>query len=131
MDAFLRCAALALTGVILSLVLGRRTPDLGVLLTLAVCVLLGLTALRLLDPVVELLRQLRRLGCLDGDALSILLKTAGIAVISELAALICSDAGEGALGKALQLLANAAILWLSLPLFQQILTMLEGVLTQN
>lgn len=131
MDAFLRCAALALTGVILSLVLGRRTPELGTLLTLAVCVMLCLAAMAFLEPVTELLRQLRRLGSLDGDAVSILLKTAGIAVISELASLICSDAGEGTLGKGLQLLANAAILWLSLPLFQQILTMLEGVLAQN
>ena len=84
-----------------------------------------------LEPVADFLRQLQRLGNLDGEAVGILLKSAGIGLLSELAGLLCADAGENAMGKAMQLLSSAAILWLSLPLFQQILTLIEGVLAQN
>ena len=128
MAEYLRWAAVVLIGVILSLVIGRQSRDMSLLLTLAVCVAVCMAAVGFLEPVMELLRQLRRLGELDSEAVTILLKAAGIGLLSELAGLICADAGEGALGKALEILSSAAILWLSLPLFQQILTMIEGVL---
>lgn len=131
MAEYIKWAAVVLIGLILSLVIGRQSRDMSLLLTLAVCVLVSIAALTFLEPVMELLRQLRRLGNLSGEAISILLKTAGIGLLSELASLICADAGEGAMGRALQILSNAAILWLSLPLFQQILTMIEGVLAQQ
>ena len=131
MAEYIKWAAVVLVGLILSLVIWRQSRDMSLLLTLAVCVLVSVAALTFLEPVIDLLRQLRRLGDLSGDAISILLKAAGIGLISELTSLICADAGEGAMGRALQILSNAAILWLSLPLFQQILTMIEGVLAQH
>ena len=130
MAEYLQWTAVVLIGLILSIVLGKRSRDMGLLLTLAVCVLVCLGALEFLRPVTELLRELRRLGGLDSESVSILLKAAGIGLLSELAGLLCADAGEGALGKALQLLSNAAILWLSLPLFRQIIGLIGEVLAE-
>ncbi len=121
-------AAAALIGLILTLVVGRQSRDMSLLLSLAVCVLLCLGAMEFLQPVTELLGELRRLGDLDGGAVSILLKCAGIGILSEVAGLLCADCGEGAMGKALQICSNAAILWLSLPLLRQVLTMIGEVL---
>lgn len=130
MGEYLRFAAAALIGLILVLVVGRQSRDLGMLLSLAVCVLLALGAMEFLEPVMELLQELKRLGELDGGAVGILLRCAGIGMISELAGLLCADAGEGAMGRALQICANAAILWLSLPLLRQVLTMIGEVLAK-
>ena len=130
MGEYLRLAAAALVGLILVLVVGRQSKDLSLLLSLAVCVLLCLGAVEFLEPVLELLQELKRLGELDGGAVGILLRCAGISLVSEVAGLLCADAGEGALGKALQICSNAAILWLSLPLLRQILTMLGEVLAK-
>ena len=130
MGEYLRFAAAALIGLILVLVVGRQSRDLGMLLSLAVCVLLALGAMDFLEPVMELLDELKRLGELDGGAVGILLRCAGIGMVSELAGLLCADAGEGAMGKALQICANAAILWLSLPLLRQVLTMIGEVLAK-
>ena len=130
MGEYLRFAAAALIGLILVLVVGRQSRDLGMLLSLAVCVLLALGAMEFLEPVMELLDELKRLGELDGGAVGILLRCAGIGMISELAGLLCADAGEGAMGRALQICANAAILWLSLPFLRQVLTMIGEVLAK-
>ena len=130
MGEYLRFAAAALIGLILVLVVGRQSRDLGMLLSLAVCVLLALGAMEFLEPVLELLDELKRLGELDGGAVGILLRCAGIGIISELVGLLCADAGEGAMGRALQICANAAILWLSLPLLRQVLTMIGEVLAK-
>ena len=121
---------MALIGLILSLVLSKQSKDMGLLLTLAVCVLVCLGALEFLEPVMDLVQQLRHLGGLDSEAVSVLLKAAGIGLLSELAGLLCTDAGERALGKVLQILSNAAILWLSLPLFRQIIEMIREVLAE-
>lgn len=131
MTEYLQLAAVVLIGVILSQVLKKQSKELGLLLTLAVCALVSMGAAAFLEPVTELLRELRRLGGLDGDAVSILLKSAGIGLLGELAGLICTDCGEGAMGKALKLLSNAAILWLSLPLFRQIIAILGEVLAKT
>ena len=119
---------MTLIGLILALVLGKQSKEMGLLLTLAVCVLVSIAALGFLEPVAELLRELRDLGELDGQALSILIKCAGIGVLSELASILCADAGEGAMGKALALLSSGAMLWLSLPLLRQLLDMIGEVL---
>ncbi len=128
MGEYIRWTAVVLMGLVLSLVIGKRSKDLSLLLTLAVCVLVCLGAVEFLEPVTALLSDLRRFGGLDSEAVSILLKSAGIGLLSELAGTLCADAGEGALGKALQILSNAAILWLSIPLFRQILSLIEEVL---
>ena len=130
MNEYLQWAAVVLIGLILSLVLGKQSKDMSLLLTLAVCVLVCLGALEFLEPVTELIRELRRLSGLDSEAISILLKATGIGLLSELAGLLCADAGENALGKVLQILSNAAILWLSIPLFRKIIEMIGEVLAE-
>ena len=128
MTEYLRWTAVTLIGLILALVLGKQSKELGLLLTLGVCTLVSIGALAFLEPVTELLRELRDLGELDGQALSILIKCAGIAVLSELACILCADAGEGGMGKALGLLSSGAMLWLSLPLLRQLLELIGEVL---
>lgn len=129
MGEYLRWAAVVLVGVILALVVSRQSRDMSLLLTLAVCILVCLGTLGFLEPVMELLRELRRLGNLDSEAISIALKCAGIGLLSELIGLICADAGESAMGKALEVLSAAAILWLSLPLIRELLVLIREVLS--
>ena len=129
MGEFLRWTAVVMAGVILSVVAGKQAKEMGLLLTLAVCVLVSLAALRFLEPVTEFLADLRRLGNLDSESISIALKCAGIGILSELMEMVCADAGEQAMGKAVQILSASAILWLSLPLLRGILTLIEGVLS--
>lgn len=130
MGEYLRLLGAVLIGLILMLVLGKQARDLSTLLSLAVCVLVGIGAMEFWEPVTDLLQELCRLGQLDDGAVSILLKCAGIGIVSELAGLICADAGEAALAKVLQICSNAAMLWLSLPLFQQIVDMIGEVLAK-
>ena len=131
MGEYLRGVSVILIGLILTLVLGRQEKDFRVLLTLAVCVSVCIGVVQFLEPVMTLLQDLRRMADLDSEALSILLKCAGIGAVSEVAGILCADVGEGALGKALQICSNAAILWLCLPLVQQILTVIGEVLAKT
>ncbi len=125
MGEVLRWAALILAALVLLRLCGR---DFGVPVSLAVCVLILLGALEFLEPVVSFLRELRRLASLNGQALSILLKAAAMGLIAQIASMLCADAGEGALGKVLETASSWAILWLSLPLLQEILSVVQDIL---
>lgn len=128
MELYLRSTALVLVGVILSLVLGKKSPDLGLLLVMAVSCMVCLAAAEYLGAMMDLVREIRILGSLDGELVSVLLKCAGIGFVSELSCLICQDAGQNAMAKALQILANCTIIYLSLPLLRQLLSLLQEVL---
>ena len=128
MDIFLRTCAAALVAVILILILKKQGSDWSVVLALLVCCMILIVACSFLAPVLDFLRQLRTLTGLDPDLLIVLLKAAGIGLVGEIAALICQDSGNSALGKGIQILSSVVILWLSIPLFERMLALLQRIL---
>ena len=125
MSLFWKAAA----AVLLALSLGKQ-KDIGVLLTMAVCCMVTMIAISYLEPVLDFLRELETLGDLQGDMLGILLKAVGIGLVSEIAGLVCTDAGNGSLGKTLQMLGSAVILYLSLPIFTAMLELIREILRE-
>lgn len=128
METFLQAVGLVLVGVVLTQVLGKSSREMSLMLSLAVCAGVCIGAVGYLNALTDFLGQLRVLGNLDREFLGILLKCAGIGFLAEVAALICGDAGQSAMGKALQIMANAAVIFLSLPLLRRMLELLEEVL---
>ena len=128
MVLFWKAAGAALIAVILGLSLSKQQKDIGTMLTMAVCCMICGAALVYLEPVLEFLRELEGLGELQGDILRILLKAAGIGFVTEIAAMVCSDAGNGSLGKSLQTMGGCVILYLSLPVFRSFLDLIREIL---
>lgn len=122
----MKAAGAVLVAVVLILALGRK--DMGLLLCMAVCAMVCVTALDYLKPVSELFRTLEDLGTLDADLMAVLLKAVGIGLLTEIAGVICIDSGNASMAKALQLLGTAVVLWLSLPLFTALLELIREIL---
>lgn len=128
MTPFLQISGAVLLAVILVLALKSYCKEISTILAITVCCLTGLTALRYLQPVLEFLKKLEDLGGLDEVMIEILLKATGIGILSEIANLVCKDAGNESMGKSMQLLGTAVILYLSLPLFQTLIELLQTIL---
>ena len=128
MEGFFKAVGAALIAVVLILTLRREGREIGQLLSVLACVLVAMVALSYFQPVADFIQTLKRVGSLDGQMVGILLKVVGISITAEISALICDDSGNSALGKALQLLATAVILCLSVPLLNQLLQLIEGIL---
>lgn len=126
MELYWKAAAAVLLAVVMILALRRQ--ELGILLAMAACVMVALAALEYLKPVMELVESMKELGDMDGDVLHILMKTVGIGVVTEIAGMICADCGNSSMGKSLELLGTAVILWLSVPLFTALLELIRGIL---
>lgn len=111
--------------VILCLSIASHSKDMTLLLSLAACVMVLIVAVNFLEPVVELVQTLETEGKLNSDLLERILKAVGVGVIGELASMICNDAGNSALGRVLEMLTASVILWLSIPLFQRLLELVQ------
>ena len=128
MDLFLKAVAAALITAVIGLVLARQGKDMFLLLTLAACAMIGAVAFTFLKSVISFLQRLTEMTKLNTDLLAVILKTVGIGLVGELAGLICSDAGNAALAKSIQILTTAVILWLSIPLFESLLDLVQAIL---
>ena len=121
------CGAVLLT-VIMVLSLKSHNKETGSVLAIAVCCMVSLAALQYLQPVMSFLESLEDLGRLDSNMVTTLLKVTGIGIITEISNLVCKDAGNESMGKSMQLLGTAVILYLSLPLFAALIDLLQKIL---
>lgn len=128
MDILLKAIAGVLIALVLTLVLSKQGKDFSLLLTVLVCTIVSVAAIQYLSPVINFFERLRAIGKLDTSFLKILLRSVGIGILAEITNLICSDAGNAALGKTLQFLAGTVVLWMSVPLFENIIDLIEDIL---
>jgi stage III sporulation protein AD len=128
MDGFVRICGLALLSVILILVLGKQEKDWSVLLIILGCCIVLTVGLSYLEPVLSFLCQIREMTGLEPEFIDRILKAVGIALLAEITALVCVDAGNSAMGKAIQITAVFVILWLALPLLNGMLELVKELL---
>lgn len=128
MDLFWKASAGILIALILILTLEKQQKDMGTLLAIAVCCMTGIAAIQRLEPVMDYLYELVPLTNIDASILRTLFRLVGIGLAAELIAVICSDAGCASLGKSIQMLASSMILYLSIPLFQSMLELIQEIM---
>ena len=127
MELLLKSIAGALLATLLCLVLSKYNKESAVILSVVSCCIIAGSVANYLKPTIDFVDKLQKICALDSNILEILLKSVGIAILAEIACFICSDAGNAALGKTLQLLATTAILWLSLPLLNTLIDLIENI----
>lgn len=128
MEVFWKTLGAVLISAILTILLERQSRDFSLLLTLAASAMVALAAGKLLSPVLRFLGQLEALGNLSNEALLVLIKIFGMGIAGELAASVCTDAGNASLGKSLSFLTNAGMIYLSLPIFSSLTEIIVQIL---
>lgn len=128
MNIFWKITAGTLTAIILWLNLNKSSKDISVLITTAVCAMTIIAATSFLQPVISFVNKMKEIGDLDENLISTVLKVVGVGIVTEIASLICKDAGNDSMGKALQLVSTGVVLWLSIPVFEKLLSLLDNIL---
>lgn len=125
MEALIRVGVIGVIAVILAAVLKKSSKELAILLTLAACAIMAVMAAELIDPILSFFSKLRGFAGLDGELLTPVLKTIGIGLLAQLCATVCSDAGENAVAKLIELCAAVLSIYVCLPLLEAVLQMME------
>ena len=125
--AFLQIMAMCVAAALVCAAIRLQRPEIAMAVSLAV----GLLALGLLlahlDGIQFWTETVQKLLGREGEATT-LLKGAGIALLAELGAQVCEDAGERALAGKVGLAARLAILSLCAPLIADLARLMDEVL---
>ncbi|MBQ3251849.1 MAG: hypothetical protein IJB02_01215 [Oscillospiraceae bacterium] len=128
MDTYFKILGVVSVGVILCLILSQKAKDYSAILTILLCCIICAAAAAFIKPILELLDRLGALIEKSDSWMPIILKSVGLAYIGETVCTICTDTGHASVGKSLQMLTTVAILWVSLPLMEGLLELIQSIL---
>ena len=124
MEYVVKSAVAAVAAAILSLVIKKNNPELALLLGLTAALLAVYYAIRSLNPLVDLVRDLSGKTNLAPELYIPVLKCLGIGVITQIGANLCRDAGQAAAATGVELCGTAAAMLCTMPLISSILNVI-------
>ena len=125
---FFRIAALAVVSAVLITTIRGKTAPMATLLSLSCICVLFFCVVELLVPILSFAQVLRDMTQIENEYTIILLKTAGIGLLTQIASTVCTDAGEGSVAKVVEFCGSVATVYVSLPLFSVVLPMTTELL---
>ena len=128
MSGIVKVAAAAVTAALCAVVVRKQSPEIALALGVGACALVVLYCSGALTAVVELADKLAQTGGLSAQVVEPVMKTAGIAIVTRLAADFCKGAKEGGLASAVELAGTALALAAALPLMTAVLDVLTRLL---
>ena len=128
MDLLIKAVACGLVALILSVILPSDRKEFRVMICVAACCAMATAVISYLRPILDVIDQLEHMGNLNSQMICILWKVVGVGLICELIGMICRDMDNGTLAKMVHLVSDVAILWLTIPLFQEFINLIENVL---
>ena len=129
MELFKVCAlgmlALAITSVI-----KQWKADWLPLVRVALVAVLGTLLLTAASPILDFLREVGTLGGIS-EEVTLLLRACGIALLAQVAAVICRECGEGGIADAVELAGKIELLLLCIPLINELLSLAREMLASG
>ena len=125
MNTVLKATSVCLIATVLWITLSSYNKNIALLLSVCVCCGILIPAYEYLSPVLKYFDELQKGSGWDPTAMQTVIRAAGVGILSELAALICTDAGNASIAKAIRILSTTCIMWLSLPMFRTLMELIE------
>ena len=123
----LRLTGFGVSAALMALLLRRLKPEVGLAASLAAGVLLCGLVLPHLAQLLQGLESIARAGGLADGYMAQLLKVCGVSLLTDFAAQTCRDAGEVGLAVKVELGGRVALLALSLPFMEALLTQIMSL----
>ncbi len=124
-----KLGGVAVVGMAALMILRIYKPEWAPFLRVAVTLILLGSILSTAATVLSYLADLTAVtGAPDGEAYSLLIKTLGLAFLTETAASVCRDSGEGTLASWVETGGRLQLLLLSFPLIRRVLDLVMALL---
>ena len=128
MSDYLKVIASILITVIMALMLSKQNQEISLLLTLCVSCLVIAIMVSYLQPIINFAERLIAIGNLNKELLALLFRVVGVCLLSQITGFVCADAGNQTLNKVLQIMTSVIILYISLPMLEELVSLIEKVM---
>lgn len=118
----LLCAAM------LAVLLRAQRPELAMCLGLAAAAAVAILLVRQIAPLISAMRRLLTMTTLPTEGFGVVLKAAGVCLLTQITADTCRDAGETALASKAELAGRVLMLMLAVPLFEELLSLVTALI---
>ena len=113
--------ALCIITALLALTLRGQRPELAMLLSLGCGIFVLLALMGQMKEIITGLEKIMSGLSEQSDLTAIILKALGICIVAELGSQCCRDAGEAAIAAKVELVAKAALVLMSMPVFTSLM----------
>ena len=113
--------ALCIVTALLALTLRGQRPEFAMLLSLGCGIFVLLALMGQMKEIMTGLEKIMSGLSEQSDLTAIILKSLGICIVAELGRQCCRDEGEAAIAAKVELVAKAALVWMSMPVFTSLM----------
>ena len=128
MTQLMRVAAAAVAGSALGLVVKKNNPESSLLISVALSIFALFLSFEVLYAVLEFLRQIAAAAGISTETLGVILKTAGISIVTKLAADMCKEAGQQGAASGVEFMGAVTAIYVALPLFRTVFDIINSLL---
>ena len=122
-----KAAAAALTAAILTLLIKKQNPEIGLLLSAVTVMLILLSSTGMLGGILELRNLVKSLTGGSDLLITPVLKCLGIAIVTRIASDLCKDSSQNAAAAAVELAGSICAMGTVMPLLMSVLKMIGGM----
>ena len=128
MEVIFKIIGLALVIVVAVIVVKQTKPELALLVGLAGSVVMFFYIIDMLEQAFGVFSFILESTKLDAELFVVLLKIVGIGYLTEFAANICNDSGNGSVASKIMLAGKLAIFILAIPIIKNIIEILASIM---
>ena len=128
MEEIIKIVGIGLIALVISIILKQYRPEYAIYVSIVAGILILLFIMSKVTGIINLLKSISEKTYINKQFLSILLKITGIAIITEFAVSICTDAGEKAIASKIEIGSKVIIIAMSIPIISSLLELIIEIL---
>ena len=128
MEEIIKIIGIGLVALVVVVILKQYRPEYAIYVSIIAGILILVFAMEKITGIVNLLQSISDKTYINKQFLGILLKITGIAIITEFAVSICSDAGEKAIASKIEIGSKVIIIAMSIPIISSLLELIIEIL---
>ena len=128
MDEIIKIIGIGLIALVIVVILKQYRPEYTIYVSIIAGVLILFLAMEKISGIINLLQSISDKTYINKQFLGILLKITGIAIITEFAVSICTDAGEKAIASKIEIGSKVIIIAMSIPIISSLLELIIEIL---
>ena len=128
MEEIIKIIGIGLVALVIIIILKQYRPEYAVYASIIAGILILFLAMEKLSGVINLLQSISDKTFINKQFLGILLKITGIAIITEFAVSVCSDAGEKTIASKIEMGSKVIIISMSIPIISSLLELMLNIL---
>lgn len=128
MEEIIKIVGIGLVALVIVIILKQYRPEYTIYVSIIAGVLILTLTMSKISGIINLLKSISDKTYINKQFLGILLKITGIAIITEFAVSICTDAGEKAIASKIEIGSKVIIIEMSIPIISSLLELIVEIL---